>query len=156
MTEAGALDHQQVELISWRSPPAAGTPFACSGAPSWFPLQLDNRSGYGSRGVFHVRDNGKAVPTTRLNPLPRMAQRSEAQQEFPELANVDAGWSYLNLSRSNAGADYPAQAWVGTIRRQFGRFAMLHVGAPFGDACDAAPFDNESPGPLQTFAGPQP
>jgi hypothetical protein len=156
MAEAGKVDHQQVELIAWRSPPAAGAPFACAAGPSWFPLQLDNRSGYGSRGVFHVRDDGKAVATTRWNPLPRMTQRSVAQEEFPELAHVSGGWSYLNLSRSNAGTDYPAQAWVGTIRRQFGRFAVLQAGAPYGDACDGPSFDNESPGPLQTFAGPQP
>ena len=153
MAEAGAGSYQRVDLVAWRAPPESGALFACPSGPAWFPLQLDNRSGYGSRGVFHVRDNGQAVPTSRLNPLPRMAQRTAAQEEFPELADVAGGFSWLNLSHGNGLNLYPAQAWVGTIRQQTGRYAVLHPGAPIGDACDAPAFDNESPGPLQTFAG---
>lgn len=75
---------------------------------------------------------------------------------IPELADVDGGFSWFNLSRNDSLGGYPAQAWVGTLRQQTGRYAVMHPGAPIGDACDGAPFDNASPGPLQTTAGATP
>jgi hypothetical protein len=155
-TEQGGagLNASLAELIVWRAPPGVGTPFTCASGPSWYPLQLDNKSGFSSRGVFHVRDDGSAVRSQRLAPVPLMTQRVEALEEFPELqAMSGGGWTYLNLSRADAITFYPAQAWVATVRRSPGRFALLHEGAPLGDACDGTPFTNTSAGPLTDLAG---
>ena len=152
----GGLPAARAEHIVWRAPPAVGTAFACATGPSWFPLPLGNKTGFGSRGVFHVRDDGSALRTGRLAPVPLMAQRVIATTEFPELAlnPFAAGWTYFNLARPDTATDFPAQAWVATVRRAPGAYALLHEGIPNGDACSAPAFNNPSTGPLLDQAGP--
>ena len=154
--EAGPAGFTDAELIVWRAPPGPGAAFVCTAGPSWHPLQTANDTGYASRGVFHVLDDGRALATLRLAPFPRRAQRVVAREELPELAGVAGGWSWMNLASGHTPAPFPSQAWVGVVRRSAGRFDVLHAGTPADNGCDGTAFDNTSPGPLQQFAGDPP
>lgn len=144
----GVID--QSDFIVWRAPPAAGSSFTCGTMPPGFPLEIDNKSGYGSRGVFHVSDSGKAKPSMRTMPLLLAAQRVDVLDEFPA-ANMASGWTYMNLYRQVGGQRIPAQAWVARSRGSAGRFEMLTAGTPLDSSCNGSSFSTISAGPSGWF-----
>jgi hypothetical protein len=136
------------EMIVWRGSTVARSAFACGTTPPWYPLNHVNDDGYGSRGVFHVTDAGRAVLPTWRTPLPRATQRIDVATEFPEVAGAEGGYTFLNLQHDRQpGGAAGSQGWAAGINLVEGRFATLSVGRPVGGACSTAAFDNTSPGP---------
>jgi hypothetical protein len=136
-----------VEMIVWRGSTVARTPFDCAAGPDWYPLNIVNTNGYGSRGMFHVDDAGRAILPTWRTPFPRATQRIAMLREAPEAGNA-SGMTFLNLQHDRQpGGAVGSQAWAASVSTVAGRLATLSVGQPLGPSCNVAGFDNVSAGP---------
>ena len=104
------------ELLVWRDSKSAAVPFACGGAPAWYPL------GQGTLAAFDEQENPQEL--AGVVPFGAATQRvTVGTGTLPVTA--ESGWLYLNLNTQPVGqvaglttAD-AAQAWVTVLHRVY-------------------------------------
>ncbi len=102
------------ELIVWRDTKSAPQPFACGGAPSWYPLHQADLA------AFDEQENPQGL--NGQVPFPAATQRvAVASSALP--VTPESGWLFLNLNTPVAGQvpnlvnPARAQAWVTILHR---------------------------------------
>lgn len=107
-------------LLVWRDSKSAATPFACTGAPAWYPL------GYDEILAFDDQENVEAVAA---DDKAIGAATQKIQVGGPTLpVTFEQGFLYLNLNATVTGVDVPpidpaaAQSWVTVAQDNKGKF----------------------------------
>ncbi|HXU34165.1 MAG TPA: hypothetical protein VN851_26630 [Thermoanaerobaculia bacterium] len=122
------------DLIVWRDPKVNQTAFTCGTVPAWFPL--------GQTSIVRYTDAGAAT-LVGGTPFPAAAQRVSALPLTGALGG--SGWLRLDLNFSPAAAgnnppEAPgrAQAWVGTLIKQVGKFPISFESVALNNGCTGA------------------
>lgn len=128
------------ELICWRDPKVNVSPFSCGlGAPSPFPL------GQEEVVIFDEDENPELIEESPISPVeefefaacPWETQRAiVGGNAIP--ASPDAGWLYMNLNNTVAGAPLNpyAQAYVMPIMSANGLFSVGFDAIQLNDLCN--------------------
>ncbi|MEM7052776.1 MAG: hypothetical protein AAF604_24135 [Acidobacteriota bacterium] len=128
------------DLLCWRDPKTAGTPFDCGNLPAPLPL------GQGQVVIFDESSNPALVPESRISPsdepetpaiCPFCAQRREV--DFTDFAS---GWLYLDLNHSLAFGEPVGgvgQAWVTPLVSAEDRYTVGFDALSLVHACDGLP-----------------
>jgi hypothetical protein len=122
------------DLFVWRDPKVDQNAFTCGTVPAWFPL--------GQTSIVRYTDAGVAT-LLGGTPFPAAAQRVSA---LPLTGAVGgSGWLRLDLDFTSAvaGAVPPeapgrAQAWVGTLIKQVGKYPISFESVALNNGCTGA------------------
>lgn len=122
------------DLIVWRDPKVKQSPFTCGTLPAWYPLSQSS--------IIRYTDTGSAT-VLGGTPFPAATQRVNA---FPLTgAPGGSGWLRLDLNFTSAVAgsvppEAPsrAQAWVGTLIKQTGKFPVSFESVAVNNGCTGA------------------
>ncbi|MEP7011251.1 MAG: hypothetical protein ABJC13_13085 [Acidobacteriota bacterium] len=119
------------DLIVWRDPKVDQNPFTCGTVPAWFPLSQTS--------IIRYTDAGAAT-LLGGTPFPAAAQRVSALPLTGALGG--SGWLRLDLNFSSAAAgnnppEAPnrAQAWVGTLIKQIGKYPVSFESVALNNGC---------------------
>lgn len=122
------------DLIVWRDPKVKQGGFTCGTVPAWYPL--------GQTSIIRYTDAGVAT-LLGGTPFPAAAQRVSALPLTGALGG--SGWLRLDLDFASAAAgnnppEAPAraQAWVGTLIQQAGKYPVSFESVALNNGCTGA------------------